>query len=279
MRRFSLLLLLATASAPAMAQDHDGGGRQHRNDAAEQTESRPLRSSETRNSVARASTQQTGSSGGDQAGAFRRIREHRQERVEAAQTHPVQPAGEDSVPVRRGGEGDNIRVHTGDVDNDSVRTGGGVATTAPSTTNWRERERHVRTIPDTQPTIRQPSESEREAFRSRRHRDYRDGRYSRWSDNWRHDRRYNWYGYRNQHSSIFRLGSYYDPFGWGYRSWSIGSYLYPSYYGSSFWLNDPWQYRLPPAYGPYRWVRYWNDALLVNIYTGQVVDVMHGFFW
>ena len=46
-----------------------------------------------------------------------------------------------------------------------------------------------------------------------------------------------------------------------------------------FWLNDPWQYRLPPAYGPYRWVRYCNDALLVNIYTGQVVDVIHGFFW
>ena len=51
------------------------------------------------------------------------------------------------------------------------------------------------------------------------------------------------------------------------------------YYGSSYWLNDPWQYRLPPAYGPYRWVRYWDDALLVNIYTGEVVDVIHNFFW
>ena len=54
---------------------------------------------------------------------------------------------------------------------------------------------------------------------------------------------------------------------------------YPSYYDQSFWLNDPWQYRLPPAYGPYRWVRYWDDALLVNIYTGQVEDVLHNFFW
>ena len=48
---------------------------------------------------------------------------------------------------------------------------------------------------------------------------------------------------------------------------------------SNYWLNDPWQYRLPPAYGPYRWVRYYNDALLVDIYSGQVVDVIYGFFW
>ena len=58
------------------------------------------------------------------------------------------------------------------------------------------------------------------------------------------------------------------PIGWGYRRFSIGFSLCPSYYDSNYWLNDPWQYRLPPAYGPYRWVRYYDDALLVNIYTG-----------
>jgi len=26
-------------------------------------------------------------------------------------------------------------------------------------------------------------------------------------------------------------------------------------------------------------VRYYDDALLVNIYDGQVVDVIHNFFW
>ena len=56
--------------------------------------------------------------------------------------------------------------------------------------------------------------------------------------------------HRNQHRSIFRIGIYSDPFGWGYQSWGIGSYLYPSYYSQSYWLDDPWQYRLPPAYGP-----------------------------
>ena len=59
----------------------------------------------------------------------------------------------------------------------------------------------------------------------------------------------------------------------------MGWRLWPNYYRNSFWLNDPWRYRLPPAYGPYRWIRYFNDALLVNIYTGQVVDVEYNFFW
>ena len=107
----------------------------------------------------------------------------------------------------------------------------------------------------------------------------RDGRRWRWSGDWRRDRRYDWSSYRHRYGSLFRLGRYYDPYGWGYRRFSIGFNLWPSYYGSNYWLDDPWQYRLPPAYGPYRWVRYYDDALLVNIYTGQVVDVIHDFFW
>lgn len=107
---------------------------------------------------------------------------------------------------------------------------------------------------------------------------HRDGG-RRWDGQWRSDRRYDWRSHRDRHRSLFRFGSYYDPYGYGYRRFSIGFSLFPSYYRSSYWLNDPWQYRLPPAYGPYRWVRYWDDALLVNIYTGQVVDVERNFFW
>jgi hypothetical protein len=100
-----------------------------------------------------------------------------------------------------------------------------------------------------------------------------------WSRDWRHDRRYDWWDYRNRYRTLFRLGRYHDPYGWSYRRFSTGYDLWPSYYGSSFWLNDPWKYRLPPAFGPYRWIRYYNDALLVDIYTGQVVDVVHNVFW
>ena len=100
----------------------------------------------------------------------------------------------------------------------------------------------------------------------------------RWSSDWRHDRRYDWKHWRRSNRLRFHY-SYYDPFGWDYFRYGLGWRLWPSYYRSSFWLNDPWHYRLPPAYGPYRWVRYHRDALLVNIYTGQVVDVVYDFFW
>ena len=113
--------------------------------------------------------------------------------------------------------------------------------------------------------------------------DWSRSRYSgndrRWSSDWRRDRNYDWRNHRNYNRSAYRLGFYRDPYGSRYRRFSIGFSLFPNYYQSNYWLSDPWQYRLPPAYGPYRWVRYYDDALLVNIYTGQVVDVEYNFFW
>ena len=101
----------------------------------------------------------------------------------------------------------------------------------------------------------------------------------RWSSNWQRDPRYDWQRYRARNQSIFRVGSYYDPFGWGYRRMSVGFTMYAGYYSQDYWLDDPWQYRLPPVYGPYRWVRYYDDALLVDLYSGRVVEVIRNFFW
>jgi hypothetical protein len=107
----------------------------------------------------------------------------------------------------------------------------------------------------------------------------RDTHHSRWRTDWRHDRRYDWRDHRRHHRSIFHLGIYFDPFGWGYHRYGIGWRLWPSYYSSNYWLTDPYMYRLPYAPWPYKWVRYYDDALLVNTYTGQVVDVIYDFFW
>ena len=109
-----------------------------------------------------------------------------------------------------------------------------------------------------------------------------DSRYTptpKWSTNWRHNGRYDWQNHRRHHRSLFHLGFYYDPFGWGYQRYSIGWRLWPSYYSSSFWLNDPWMYRLPYAPPGTRWIRYYDDALLVDTWSGQVVDVIYDFFW
>jgi Ni/Co efflux regulator RcnB len=60
---------------------------------------------------------------------------------------------------------------------------------------------------------------------------------------------------------------------------SIGLLLGAPFYSSNYWISDPWQYRLPAAYPGTRWVRYYNDVLLVDTYTGEVLDVIHDFFW
>jgi len=118
--------------------------------------------------------------------------------------------------------------------------------------------------PDTQPPVRVDN--------------HRQGQVH-WNTNWRHDNRYDWRNWRNRHRSWFNLGFYYDPFGWGYNPFQIGWRMWPSYYGSSFWINDPWQYRLPYAPAGTRWVRYYDDAVLVDMWSGEVVDVIYNFFW
>jgi len=100
-----------------------------------------------------------------------------------------------------------------------------------------------------------------------------------WNTNWRNNSHYDWRDYRHHHRHLFHLGFYFDPFGWGYQPFDIGWRLWPAYYGSRYWINDPWMYRLPYAPPGYVWVRYWNDALLVDTWSGTVVDVIPDFFW
>ena len=99
-----------------------------------------------------------------------------------------------------------------------------------------------------------------------------------WNRDWRNDRRYDWHSYRDRHRSIFHLGIYYDPFGYGYRSFDIGYQLMPAYFGQQYWI-DPAMYGLPFAPPGTEWIRYWNDAVLVDMYSGQVIDVIRNFFW
>ncbi|MFB9058560.1 MULTISPECIES: RcnB family protein [Sphingobium] len=103
----------------------------------------------------------------------------------------------------------------------------------------------------------------------------------RWDNGWRNDRRYDWYSYRARYGDRYRIGRYYAPRGWsyGYSRFSIGIFLNSLLYSNSYWIDDPYSYRLPPAYGTLRWIRYYDDALLVDIRDGYVVDVIHDFFW
>jgi hypothetical protein len=106
------------------------------------------------------------------------------------------------------------------------------------------------------------------------------GNYQAWGHEWHNDPRYDWRGWREENRAFFHVGRYYPPDpGYYYSRLSIGFILDPLFFGQSYWIGDPWYYHLPPAYPPYRWVRYYNDALLVDTYTGQVVEANYDFFW
>lgn len=101
-----------------------------------------------------------------------------------------------------------------------------------------------------------------------------------WNRGWRDDRRYDWQGYRRQYGDRFHLNPYYAPYrDHRYSRFSIGVRIGSPFYSNRYWIADPWRYRLPNAYAPYRWVRYYDDVLLVDTYSGRVVDVLYNFFW
>ena len=64
-----------------------------------------------------------------------------------------------------------------------------------------------------------------------------------------------------------------------YYSFRDGARIAPQYYGSRYFISDPWRYRLPPAGYGQRWVRHYDDMLLVDTRRGYVVRVIRNFFW
>lgn len=102
----------------------------------------------------------------------------------------------------------------------------------------------------------------------------------RWDGHWRIDGRYDWQSYRKANGAAFRAGGYAAPRGIRYRRYVAGLYLPPVFFiGGNYWLSDPWAYRLPAAPAAARWIRYFNDALLIDSRTGYVIDVVYGVFW
>jgi len=338
MRKFFLLMLLASAATPAVAQS-EGGPRGHRaersqSDSDNQHQDRPARQPHSSN--------QSSNDGGNRADSGNRPDGGNRQSFGGAPSRNVEPAHVEQVQHGSGEPSANhVERVTSRTPEDSVRTlhqdsgnsverrvrkpeshptlperpelerRNGAAESGGANRNFRSRDhdgpdpaatiegRNVRVAPNIHegdglvqsrhdtPRVVQPTErrvsrrpvfgteppAPRTANTSRAH----PSRH--WNTEWRHDHRYDWNNWRRHHRKKFHLGWYYDPFGWDYFRYGIGWRMWPSYYGNNFWLNDPWQYRLPPAYGPYRWVRYHYDAVLVNIYTGQIADIVYDFFW
>lgn len=270
MRRFILALLLATAAAsPALAQStpdelRAGTREQARAERAVRAEARPDRGEWVQDEHVQAPEQSLVPRA---AGQFSRPAIERA--IERGRPSTVADRPPQTIELRRGPR-------------DSVANWGRERLdTRDSVANWRREQREQlrqfrgdglseralrrRVTPPANARPDRPAPRPRTAARQ--------ATVPQWHSSWRDDRRYDWRDHRRRFGSLFRPGFYFDPFGWNYRRYGVAWRLWPSYYERSYWLNNPFMYRLPYAPYPYKWVRYWDDALLVDIYSGQVVDV------
>lgn len=111
-----------------------------------------------------------------------------------------------------------------------------------------------------------------------------DGR--RFDDNRRFDNNRGYarggsYNYRGRTFDRFRAQPYRWPGGFrGAFNWLPNQYLPTSFLLRDYYIDNYWDFGFGrPPYG-YEWIRVGDDALLVNIYTGQIADVAPGvFYW
>jgi Ni/Co efflux regulator RcnB len=120
-------------------------------------------------------------------------------------------------------------------------------------------------------TGRDVREERRDVREARR--EYREDRRDR-NRRWGND---DWRGWRDRNRGVYARGNWRAPF--RYYGFRPGVRIAPRYYGSRYYINDPWRYRLPPVGRWQRWVRHYDDMLLVDTRRGVVVRVIRNFFW
>lgn len=77
----------------------------------------------------------------------------------------------------------------------------------------------------------------------------------------------------------FHAGIYRAPPGYVYRRWSYGEALPAIYWGRDYWITDFLAFGLFAPPDGYIWVRYGPDALLIDEYTGEIIQVDYGVFY
>jgi Ni/Co efflux regulator RcnB len=72
---------------------------------------------------------------------------------------------------------------------------------------------------------------------------------------------------------------YVRPAGWYARTWTYGQRFPRAWYAQQYWIPNFLAFGLmsPPA--GYEWVRYGDDALLIDLATGEIIRVKYGLFY
>ncbi len=77
----------------------------------------------------------------------------------------------------------------------------------------------------------------------------------------------------------FRIAAYRQPAGFYVHRWTFGERLPVAFYVRNYWISDFAVYGLMEPWPGYEWIRVGDDALLVDIETGEVIRVEYGLFY
>jgi Ni/Co efflux regulator RcnB len=77
----------------------------------------------------------------------------------------------------------------------------------------------------------------------------------------------------------FHHGAYVRPAGWYSHRWTYGERLPGGWYGHNYWIVNFSLFGLVYPPDGYEWIRVGDDALLVDVDTGEIVRVEYGVFY
>lgn len=108
---------------------------------------------------------------------------------------------------------------------------------------------------------------------------YRPGTRPRNLDRQRREISPNTYQHNYRAEKRYRTTPYVRPRGWYSHRWIYGDILPSLFWTRNYWINDFWLYGLPIPPRGYVWVRYGDDALLVQISTGVILQAIYGLYY
>jgi Ni/Co efflux regulator RcnB len=77
---------------------------------------------------------------------------------------------------------------------------------------------------------------------------------------------------------IVRAGVYHYPHGYSYHRWVVGRPLARAFWAPAYYYHGYAALGLAAPPANYQWIRYGPDLMLVDILTGNVVDIRYGVF-
>ena len=77
---------------------------------------------------------------------------------------------------------------------------------------------------------------------------------------------------------VVRAGIYRWPVGFTYHRWVVGRPLARAFFAPAYYYAGYAALGLAPPPANYQWIRYGPDLMLVNLSTGNVVDIRYGVF-